>query len=40
MIRAGFETTDPFTDTRSVVVEGAEETGGRGWARWARVRRC
>lgn len=31
MIRAGFETTDPFTQTRSVVVEGAEETDGRGW---------
>ncbi|MEM7416520.1 MAG: cupin domain-containing protein [Gemmatimonadota bacterium] len=31
MIRAGFETTDPITQTRSVVVEGAEETDGRGW---------
>ncbi len=31
MIQAGFETTDPFTQTRSVVVEGAEETDGRGW---------
>lgn len=30
MIRAGFETTDPFTGTRSVLIEGAEETGGRG----------
>jgi quercetin dioxygenase-like cupin family protein len=31
MIRAGFETTDPRTGTRSVVIEGAEETGGRGF---------
>jgi mannose-6-phosphate isomerase-like protein (cupin superfamily) len=31
MIRAGFETTDPITQTRSVVVEGAEEMDGRGW---------
>jgi mannose-6-phosphate isomerase-like protein (cupin superfamily) len=31
MIRAGFETTDPRTQTRSVVIQGAEETGGRGW---------
>lgn len=31
MIPAGFETTDPFTRTKSVVVEGAEETEGRGW---------
>jgi len=31
MIQAGFETTDPFTETRSVVVKGAEETEGRGW---------
>jgi len=31
MIRAGFETTDPFTETRSIVIAGAEETGGRGW---------
>jgi mannose-6-phosphate isomerase-like protein (cupin superfamily) len=31
MLRAGFETTDPFTETRSVLVQGAEETGGRGW---------
>ena len=30
MIRAGFETTDPRTHTRTVVVKGAEETGGRG----------
>lgn len=31
MIRAGFETTDPFTQTRSIVIAGAEETNGRGW---------
>ena len=31
MIRAGFETTDPFTHTRLVVIKGAEETDGRGW---------
>ena len=31
MIRAGFETTDPRTGTRTVVIKGAEETGGRGW---------
>jgi mannose-6-phosphate isomerase-like protein (cupin superfamily) len=31
MIRPGFETTDPFTQTRLVVVKGAEETAGRGW---------
>ena len=31
MIRAGFETTDPRTGTRTVVVKAAEETGGRGW---------
>jgi mannose-6-phosphate isomerase-like protein (cupin superfamily) len=31
MIRAGFETTDPRTGTRIVVVKGAEETSGRGW---------
>ena len=31
MIRAGFETTDPRTQTRTVLVKGAEETGGRGW---------
>ncbi len=30
-IRAGFETTDPVTGTRSIVIEGAEETEGRGW---------
>lgn len=31
MIRAGFETTDPLTQTRSIVIKGAEETDGRGW---------
>ena len=31
MIRAGFETTDPRTHTRTVLVKAAEETGGRGW---------
>lgn len=31
MISPGFETTDPFTQTRTVVVEGARETSGRGW---------
>lgn len=31
MIQSGFETTDPVTLTRMVVIEGAEETGGRGW---------
>ena len=31
MIRAGFETIDPFTGTRTVVKKGAEETSGRGW---------
>ena len=31
MIQAGFETTDPFTQTRTVVIEGAEETNGKGW---------
>jgi mannose-6-phosphate isomerase-like protein (cupin superfamily) len=31
MIRPGFETTDPFTQTRLVVVKGAEETADRGW---------
>lgn len=31
MVRVGFETTDPFTQTRSIVIEGAEETDGRGW---------
>ena len=31
MIGQGFETTDPITQTRLVVVMGAQETGGRGW---------
>ena len=31
MIRPGFETTDPITQTRLVVVKGAQETSGRGW---------
>ena len=31
MISPGFETTDPFTQTRTVVVQGARETSGRGW---------
>jgi len=31
MIGPGFETTDPITQTRLVVVKGAQETGGRGW---------
>jgi quercetin dioxygenase-like cupin family protein len=31
MIRPGFETTDPVTQTRIVLVKGAEETSGRGW---------
>ena len=31
MINPGFETTDPITRTRLVVVKGAQETGGRGW---------
>ena len=31
MISAGFETTDPITKTRLVVVKGAQETAGRGW---------
>jgi hypothetical protein len=31
MVQAGFETTDPFTQTRTVVIEGAEETNGKGW---------
>jgi quercetin dioxygenase-like cupin family protein len=31
MIRVGFETTDPRTQTRTVVVKAAEETAGRGW---------
>jgi mannose-6-phosphate isomerase-like protein (cupin superfamily) len=31
MICQGFETTDPITGTRLVVLKGARETGGRGW---------
>jgi len=31
MIGPVFETTDPFTQTRFVVIRGAEETAGRGW---------
>ena len=31
MISAGFETTDPISKTRFVVVKGAQETAGRGW---------
>ena len=31
MIGPGFETTDPVTQTRLVVVQGARETAGRGW---------
>jgi mannose-6-phosphate isomerase-like protein (cupin superfamily) len=31
VLRAGFETTDPRTQTRTVLVKAAEETGGRGW---------
>jgi mannose-6-phosphate isomerase-like protein (cupin superfamily) len=31
MIVAGFETTDPRTQTRTVLVKAAKETGGRGW---------
>ena len=31
MISPGFETTDPITQTRIVVVKGARETSGRGW---------
>ena len=31
MISPGFETTDPITQTRLVVVKGAQETAGRGW---------
>lgn len=30
-MQAGFETTDPFTGFRFVLVEGAKETDGRGW---------
>lgn len=31
MIQAGFHTTDPFTKTKTTLIEGAEETGGKGW---------
>jgi len=31
MIQAGFETTEPITKTKTVVVKGAEETEGKGW---------
>ena len=31
MISPGFETTDPVTRTRVVLVKGARETAGRGW---------
>jgi mannose-6-phosphate isomerase-like protein (cupin superfamily) len=31
VIRSGFETADPITQTRIVVVKAAEETSGRGW---------
>jgi mannose-6-phosphate isomerase-like protein (cupin superfamily) len=31
MISPGFETTDPITNTRLVVVKGAREMAGRGW---------
>ena len=31
MISPGFETTDPITQTRIVVIQGARETSGRGW---------
>jgi mannose-6-phosphate isomerase-like protein (cupin superfamily) len=31
MISPGFETTDPFTQTRLVVLKGARETSGRGF---------
>jgi mannose-6-phosphate isomerase-like protein (cupin superfamily) len=31
MISPGFETTDPVTQTRTVVLQGARETSGRGW---------
>ena len=39
MIRAGFETTDPRTQTRTVLVKAAEETGGRGGPSRCIVRR-
>jgi len=31
MLKSGFETTDPRTGTRTVLVKAAAETGGRGW---------
>ena len=31
MINAGFETTDPTTQQRTVVIQGDRETSGRGW---------
>ena len=31
MISAGFETTAPIPQTRTVVIQGARETSGRGW---------
>ena len=31
MISPGFETTDPVTQTPTVVLQGARETSGRGW---------
>ncbi len=31
MISPGFETTDPVTQTRTVVLQGAREMSGRGW---------
>jgi len=31
VIRAGFEATDPITQTHTLVVKSAEETAGRGW---------
>lgn len=31
MIRSGFTMIDPLSGTRTVVLRGAEETGGRGW---------
>jgi|HigsolmetaAR201D_1030396.scaffolds.fasta_scaffold04205_2 quercetin dioxygenase-like cupin family protein len=31
MIQAGFETTDPLTQTRTIVIHGSQETEGHGW---------
>ena len=31
MIRAGFQTTEPRSGIRTVLVKDAEDTGGRGW---------